>query len=156
MNSAIDPYVIDSLDPLVSSLTHDMSILLLETEREPILAWPDFLNIVQSSGIEIVPPNSLEPDISPKILGKGATMTVFERVWNRPPHAVPREIVAVKELKYHLPVSAADAQRRPEGEREQLALFSLELKVLCHGALRLQPYIVRARILETGIYRRLT
>jgi hypothetical protein len=85
-------------------------------------------------------------------LGEGATMSVQEAQWvgRRSVYDKPTA-VAVKRLKFELPDTANDLAARPRDESKHLADFTLELRALCHGAIRDHPNIVRIFILDRSL-----
>lgn len=133
---------------------------------EGVLAWPELMSMVDRYKVPIIPNERFEQQeergvdgktASPSVLGEGATMTVYERILKNAPvnaaemdvdvdtneAAIPTStVVAVKQLKFRYPPTAESARARPLHERKLLALFSLELRVLNHGALQFHPNIV--------------
>lgn len=74
------------------------------TQRERVLGWLSFLGLVWRARVPIIAPSELEGGGACRILGRGATMVVSERVWKTPqPPADGRgqkqlAVVAVKQL----------------------------------------------------------
>ena len=113
------------------------------TKRERVLGWHSFLDLVWRACVPIIAPSELEGGDACESIGRGATMVVWERVWKT---TQPRAgggarqqpaVVAVKRLI----VRFADSDR-PQHELALLANFTLELRALCHSALRSHANIV--------------
>lgn len=118
------------------------------TGREGILVWHSFLDLVLRAGVLIITPSEFEGGGVCRILGRGATMVVSERVLKA---SQPRAgggdqkqpaVVAVKQLIVRFADSEDYLRARPQHELALLANFTLELRALCHGALRSHVNIV--------------
>jgi hypothetical protein len=90
------------------------------------------------SRVPIIAPSELEGGGACRTLGRGATMVVSERVWKASQSRAggggqqQPAVVAVKRL----------IVRFADFEDDLLANFTLELRALCHGALRSHANIV--------------
>lgn len=123
--------------------------LVRATERERVLGWHAFLDLVWRASVPIVAPSELEGGGACRVLGRGATMVVSERVWKTSrsrssgsgQHQQPA-VVAIKRLVVKFADSEDDRHARPQHELSLLANFTLELRALCHGALRSHANIV--------------
>jgi len=119
------------------------------TERDMVLVWTSFLGLVHNAHVPIIPSSELATGGACRRLGRGATMVVSERMWSKPLTSGTKSqptVVAVKKLIFALSDSAESLRARPESETKLLANFTLELRALCHGALRSHPNIVRKRL----------
>ncbi|KAH6974500.1 hypothetical protein BKA56DRAFT_734054 [Ilyonectria sp. MPI-CAGE-AT-0026] len=119
------------------------------TGRERIFVWHSFLDLVLRADVPIITPSEFEDGGVCRILGRGATMVVSERVLkasqSRAGGGVRKQpaVVAVKQLIVRFADSEDYLRARPQHEIALLANFTLELRALCHGALRSHVNIVR-------------
>lgn len=132
----------------------DRDGIVQATGRERIFMWHSFLDLVLRAGVPIIPPSEFEDGGVCRILGRGATMVVSERVLKAsqsrsgaPSRAGGGDrkqpaVVAVKQLIVRFADSEDYLRARPQHEIALLANFTLELRALCHGALRSHTNIV--------------
>jgi hypothetical protein len=144
--ASLDSAYID--EDVYSRESTDPDGIVQATERERVLGWHSFLDLVWRARVPIIAPSELEGGGACRILGRGATMVVSERVWKASQSRVggggqqQPAVVAVKRLIVRFADSEDDLRARPQHELALLANFTLELRALCHGALRSHANIV--------------
>ncbi|KAH6873480.1 kinase-like domain-containing protein [Thelonectria olida] len=127
----------------------DLDGIAQATARERVLGWHSFLDLVWKARVPIIPPSELDGEGSGRLLGRGATMVVSEHVWETPQRRAgggdqkQPPVVAVKRLIVRFADSDDGLHARPQHELALLANFALELRALCHGALRGHANVVR-------------